>query len=191
MKDLQRCAWAGNEKIYTDYHDNEWGRPIYDDQLLFEFLILDTFQAGLSWITILKKREHFRKAFDQFDAKKIARYDELKFQSLMEDSGIIRNRLKIAAAISNAQAYLRIIEEEGSFSDYIWRFVGGSPKINAPKNMSEVPAFSAESDAMSKDLKKRGFKFVGSTICYAFMQAAGLINDHVVTCFLSEHNNTE
>jgi DNA-3-methyladenine glycosylase I len=191
MEELERCAWAGKEKIYTDYHDNEWGRPIYDDQLLFEFLILDTFQAGLSWITILKKRENFRKAFDYFDAKKIAQYDGTKFQSLMEDTGIIRNRLKIAAAISNAQAYLKIIEEEGSFSDYIWSFVGGIPKINAPKNMSEVPAFSPESDAMSKDLKKRGFKFVGTTICYAFMQAAGLVNDHVKTCFLFKHNDSK
>ena len=183
MEDKIRCAWSDKEAIYTDYHDNEWGRPIYDDQLLFEFLILDSFQAGLSWITILKKRENFRNAFDQFDANKIANYDETKVLLLMLDSGIIRNRLKINAAINNAQAYLEIIEKEGSFSDYLWSFVDGKVKVNHWKNMSEVPATSPESDAMSKDLKKRGFKFVGSTICYAFMQAAGLVNDHVTTCF--------
>ena len=177
------CTWAGTEGIYLDYHNNEWGKPLYDDDELFEFLLLESNQAGLSWITILKKRENFRKAFDNFDAKKIAKYDDVKFQSLMEDAGIIRNRLKIKSAIKNAQLYLDIIESEGSFSKYIWRFVGGKPIINKWKTMQEVPAFTKESDEMSKDLKKRGFKFVGSTICYAFMQATGMVNDHTTDCF--------
>lgn len=178
------CGWVGKDPIYIDYHNNEWGKPIYDDRLLFEFLILDTFQAGLSWITILKKRENFRKAFDQFDAKKIALYGDEKFDSLMDDAGIIRNRLKIKAAIGNAQSYLEIMSEEGGFSKYIWSFVGDKPIVNNWKNLSEVPVSTPESDAMSKDLKKRGFKFVGTTICYAFMQAAGLVNDHTTDCYL-------
>lgn len=178
------CRWVGKDQIYLDYHNNEWGKPIFDDRLLFEFLILDTFQAGLSWITILKKRENFRKAFDQFDALKIASYDEAKFDSLMNDAGIIRNRLKIKAAIGNAHSYLEIMNEEGGFSKYIWSFVGGKPIVNKWKSLSEVPVSTPESDALSKDLKKRGFKFVGTTICYAFMQAAGLVNDHTTDCYL-------
>lgn len=184
MEDQVICAWVGNNPVYIDYHNNEWGKPIYDDRLLFEFLILDTFQAGLSWITILKKRDNFRKAFDNFDAKKIASYDDAKFESLMNDAGIIRNRLKIKAAIGNAKSYLDIMAEEGGFSNYIWSFVGGSPIINNWKKQSEIPVNTPESDAMSKDLKKRGFKFVGTTICYAFMQAAGLVNDHSTDCYL-------
>lgn len=178
------CEWVGDKPIYIDYHNKEWGKPIYDDQLLFEFLILDTFQAGLSWITILNKRENFRKAFDGFDAKKIAVYEHDKFDNLMQDAGIIRNKLKIKATITNSQLYLDILEEYGCFSDYIWQFVGGKPKINHWKTMKDVPVSTQESDAMSKDLKKRGFKFVGSTICYAFMQAAGMVNDHTTDCYL-------
>lgn len=186
MEEQKICAWVGNDPIYIEYHNTEWGKPIYDDQLLFEFLILDTFQAGLSWITILKKRENFRKAFDYFDAKKIANYDEAKFDELMADAGIIRNRLKIKAAIGNAQAYLAIMKEEGGFAKYIWSFVGGKPIINKWNKQSQVPVSTKESDAMSKDLKIRGFKFVGTTICYAFMQAAGMVNDHSTDCFLHE-----
>ena len=177
------CEWVGDKPIYIDYHNNEWGKPIYDDSLLFEFLVLDTFQAGLSWITILNKRNNFRKAFDYFDAEKIALYGQEKFDELMQDAGIIRNKLKIKATITNAQLYLDIVEEYGCFSDYIWQFVGGKPKINKWKKMSDVPVSTPESDAMSKDLKKRGFKFVGSTICYAYMQAAGMVNDHTTDCF--------
>jgi DNA-3-methyladenine glycosylase I len=184
MKDEKVCAWVGKEPVYIDYHQNEWGKPLYDDQILFEFLILESFQAGLSWITILKKRENFRKAFDQFDAKKIAAYNERKIEELMLDAGIIRNRLKINAAIINAQRYLDIMKEDGGFSAYIWSFVGGKPIINQWKTHKEVPASTAESDAMSKDLKKRGFKFVGTTICYAFMQATGMVNDHTTDCFM-------
>jgi len=183
MENKRICAWVNHEQLYIDYHNNEWGRPVYDDQKLFEFLILDTFQAGLSWITILKKRENFRKAFDDFDASKIAEYGEEKVEELMQNAGIIRNRLKINAAISNAKLYLDIAKNEGGFSKYIWSFVGGSPIVNHYQ-YEDIPATSAESDAMSKALKKRGFKFVGSTICYAFMQAAGLINDHSIDCYL-------
>lgn len=186
MKDQIICRWVGKNQIYIDYHNNEWGKPIYDDRLLFEFLILDTFQAGLSWITILKKRDNFRKAFDNFNAEKIAAYDDAKFDSLMNDAGIIRNRLKIKAAIGNANSYLEIMKDEGGFSKYLWSFVGGKPIVNKWKTLGEVPVSTPESDAMSKDLKKRGFKFVGSTICYAFMQAAGLVNDHTVDCYLYE-----
>ena len=178
------CEWVGSDPLYIDYHNNEWGRPVYDDQKLFEYLILDTFQAGLSWLTVLRKRENFRKAFDNFDAVKIAAYHEKKIQELLHNKGIIRNQLKIRAAVSNAQAYLKVKEEYGSFSEYIWRFTGGKPKINHWKHIGEVPASTPESDAMSKDLKKRGFKFVGSTICYAFMQAAGMVNDHTTDCYL-------
>ena len=177
------CAWVGNDPIYIDYHNNEWGKPLYDDQKLFEFLLLESFQAGLSWITILKKRENFRQAFDNFNAQKIALYNEDKFERLIQDAGIIRNRLKINSAIKNAQLYLDIIEEQGSFSKYIWSFVGGKPIINRWKSFSDIPVSTAESDAMSKDLKKRGFKFVGTTICYAFMQATGMVNDHTTDCF--------
>jgi DNA-3-methyladenine glycosylase I len=183
------CDWVGDNQIYLDYHKDEWGKPILDDRLLFEFLLLDTFQAGLSWITILKKRDNFREAFDNFDANKIAAYDEAKFDSLMNNAGIIRNRLKIKAAIGNAQIYLEIMQEEGGFSKYIWSFVGGKTIKNNWINKSDVPVSTAESDAMSKDLKKRGFKFVGTTICYAFMQAAGLVNDHTTDCYLHKKYN--
>ena len=177
-----RCAWVGTDPIYIDYHDNEWGKPVYDDQLLFQKLILDGFQAGLSWITVLKKRDNFIKAFDNFDADKIAKYDEVKVQELLNNAGIIRNKLKVRATIINAQAYLKL-KEEISFSDFLWSFVGGKTKVNQCKNMEDIPASTPESDAMSKALKKHGFKFVGSTICYAFMQAVGMVNDHTVDCF--------
>ncbi|MCP4656982.1 MAG: DNA-3-methyladenine glycosylase I [bacterium] len=179
----KRCAWAGDDPLYVDYHDREWGVPVHDDRLLFEFLILEGAQAGLSWITILKKRENYRRAFDDFDAERIARYREAKVRKLLADSGIVRNRLKIRSAIGNAQAFLAVREEFGSFDRFIWRFVGGRPKQNAWKSLSEIPATTAESDAMSKELKRRGFKFVGPTICYAFMQAVGMVNDHTVDCF--------
>jgi DNA-3-methyladenine glycosylase I len=178
----KRCAWPTTDLDIT-YHDAEWGAPVHDDRVLFEFLILEGAQAGLSWSTILKKRENYRKAFDNFDAKKIARYDEKKVAKLLADVGIVRNRLKIAATIRNAQAFLDVQKEFGSFDRYIWQFVGGKPIVNRRKSLSEVPARTPESDAMSKDLLKRGFKFVGSTICYAFMQAVGMVNDHTVDCF--------
>lgn len=165
------------------YHDEEWGVPVHDDRTLFEFLILEGAQAGLSWSTILNKREHYRSAFDRFDPKCVARYDRRKIKQLLADAGIVRNKLKIAAAVENAKAFLRVQEEFGSFDRYIWQFVSGKPKVNVPRSMKQVPARTAESDAMSKDLKKRGFKFVGSTICYAFMQAVGMVNDHTVDCF--------
>ncbi len=183
MSELHRCGWAGNDPLYIRYHDEEWGVPIYDDQQLFEFLILEGAQAGLSWITILRKREGYRRAFDGFDAAKIARYDDHKVAELLNDSGIVRNRLKIGAAITNAKAYLDLRQREGTFSDFIWGFVDGKPKINAWPSMKDVPANTPQSDAMCKALKKRGFKFVGTTICYAFMQAAGLVNDHITPCF--------
>ncbi|MCH7738245.1 MAG: DNA-3-methyladenine glycosylase I [Chloroflexi bacterium] len=179
---MDRCDWAGSELMIT-YHDEEWGVPLHDDRLLFEFLILEGAQAGLSWNTILNKRQNYRLAFDNFDALAISRYGDAKVQSLLADEGIIRNRLKIAAAIGNAQAYLKVVQEAGSFDSYIWGFVGGSPMTNARRSMSEVPSTTGESDAMSKDLKNRGFKFVGSTICYAYMQATGMVNDHTVDCF--------
>ena len=178
-----RCGWAGDDPLYIQYHDEEWGVPIYDDQQLFEFLILEGAQAGLSWITILRKREGYRRAFDGFDAEKIAGYDEQKVAQLLSDPGIVRNRLKVGAAIGNARAYLDLRQSEGDFSDFIWSFVDGKPIINAWPSMKEVPANTPQSDAMSKALKKRGFKFVGTTICYAFMQAAGLVNDHITPCF--------
>jgi len=177
-----RCSWAKND-LAIAYHDAEWGVPQHDDQKLFEFLILEGAQAGLSWDTILRKRENYRAAFDNFDFTKIARYDEKKVAELLNNEGIIRNRLKIASAISNAKSYLKIRQEFGSFDKYIWSFVGGKPLENARKDMSEVPAKTEISDAMSKDLKKRGFNFVGSTIMYAFMQACGLVNDHLVSWF--------
>ncbi len=181
---MKRCEWAtGVEPLYVTYHDKEWGIPVFDDRKLFEMLILEGVQAGLSWITILKKRENYRKAFDYFDAEKIARYSEHKHASLMNDAGIVRNRLKINAAIVNAQCYLAVLEDYPDFSSYLWQFVDGEPVRNQWKSMQEMPVSSGESDAMSKALKKRGFKFVGPTICYAFMQAVGMVNDHTTDCF--------
>jgi DNA-3-methyladenine glycosylase I len=177
-----RCAWASNE-LSIPYHDREWGVPQHNDQVLFEFLILEGAQAGLSWDTILRKRENYRAAFDGFDAQKIARYDRRKTQRLLRDEGIVRNRLKIASAIRNARAFLAVQEEFGSFDRYIWRFVGGKPLVNSRRWGKKIPARTSQSDLMSKDLKKRGFNFVGSTICYAFMQATGMVNDHAVECF--------
>ncbi|VBB05898.1 methyladenine glycosylase [Lucifera butyrica] len=181
-----RCAWAGDDELYIRYHDREWGIPVYDDNRLFEMLILEGMQAGLSWITVLRKRDHFRKVFDGFDALKISQYDEKKIEELVNDPGIIRNRLKIRAAIQNAGCFLEIQQTHGSFSRFIWQFVDGEPRQNAWRSLPEVPAKTAESDRMSRELKKRGFKFVGSTICYAFMQAVGMVNDHVVDCFRYE-----
>jgi len=179
---LTRCPWATNDRAVL-YHDKEWGVPSHDDRHLFEFLILEGAQAGLSWDTILRKRENYRAALSQFDPKRIARYDQRKIAALMNDPGIIRNQLKVHSAISNAQAFLKIQKEFGSFDRYIWQFVEGKPRVNSFRAMQQIPARTADSDAMSKDLKKRGFNFVGSTICYAFMQAVGLVNDHLVTCF--------
>lgn len=178
-----RCKWCLGHPLMIDYHDLEWGVPLHDDKKLFEFLILDAFQAGLSWMTIVKKRENFRKAFDNFDYQKIAYYNQQKTDELMADAGIIRNKLKIQATITNAIAFIKIQNEFGSFDEYIWQFTAGIPIINCWAKMEEIPARTSASDAMSKDLKKRGFKFVGSTICYAFMQAAGLVNDHTINCF--------
>jgi len=180
---MNRCAWCGEDPLYVNYHDTEWGVPVFDDQKIFEYLILETFQAGLSWITVLKKRENFRKAFDNFDYLKIAAYDEKKLESLINDAGIIRNRLKIKASVINAQNFIKVQNEFGSFAKYIWGYVNHQPLINHWKNMSELPATSAISDQLSKDLKKRGFKFVGSTVIYAHMQATGMVNDHVTDCF--------
>jgi DNA-3-methyladenine glycosylase I len=177
-----RCAWARND-LAIQYHDEEWGVPVHDDQRLFEFLVLEGAQAGLSWDTILKKREHYRLAFDEFDAARIARYKQRKIVRLLADPGIVRNRLKIASAVQNARAFTKIQEQAGSFDRYIWQFVDGRPRTNAWKSLRQVPARTPQSDAMSKDLQKRGFNFVGSTICYAFMQAVGMVNDHVVDCF--------
>lgn len=178
-----RCSWCGNDPLYMDYHDKEWGLAIYDDQRLFEFLILETFQAGLSWITVLRKRENFRLAFDNFDYQKIGSYDEKKYEELLLNKGIIRNKLKIKAAISNANAFMEVQNEFGSFSNYIWKFSDGRPIVNQRENLQDVPATTPLSDSISKDLKKRGFKFVGSTVVYAFMQATGIVNDHVTSCF--------
>jgi DNA-3-methyladenine glycosylase I len=178
-----RCEWCGDDPLYVDYHDKEWGVPLVDDRRLFEMLILEGAQAGLSWITILRKRDGYRSAFDGFDAEKIARYTGRRVESLLKNPGIVRNRLKVAATVSNARAFLDILESEPSFSDYIWQFVDGRPVVNRWKTVSEVPASTAQSDAMSRDLKKRGFRFVGTTICYAFMQATGMVNDHVTSCF--------
>ncbi|REE27769.1 DNA-3-methyladenine glycosylase I [Winogradskyella pacifica] len=178
-----RCGWCVGDPLYEAYHDEEWGVPVYDDARLFEFLILETFQAGLSWITVLKKRENFRKAFDNFDYKKIVNYDASKVEDLLQDAGIIRNKLKVNATISNAQAFMKIQEEFGSFSKYIWNFVDGTPIKNKVKIYKEAPANTPLSDTISKDLKKRGFKFVGSTVIYAQMQATGMVNDHEVSCF--------
>ena len=182
QKAIERCPWCESSDLYRAYHDEEWGVPERDDRALFAKLILDGAQAGLSWITILKKRDNYYRAFDDFDPVKMARYGEKKVQDLLADPGIVRNKLKIAAAIGNAKAYLKLKEEFGSFSDFLWQFTGGRPKINKHRSLSDVPARTAESDAMSKALLQRGFKFVGSTICYAFMQAVGMVNDHLVTC---------
>ncbi len=179
----QRCGWPGEDALYQRYHDTEWGVPLHDDRALFEFLILEGAQAGLSWITILRKRENYRAAFDGFDAQRIARYDAGKIASLLQDAGIVRNRLKLAAAVSNAQKFLEVQEEFGSFDSFIWRFVDGLPKQNKWRRLDQIPASTPQSDAMSKELKRRGFKFVGSTICYAHMQATGMVNDHTTDCF--------
>ncbi len=178
-----RCNWTTSDSLYVDYHDKEWGIPVHDDKLLFEFLILEGAQAGLSWITILRKRENYRKAFNNFEPAKISGYSDKKVEKLLNNSGIIRNKLKIYAAIQNAKSFLEVQKEFGSFDKYIWQFVNGKPKINKWKSLKDVPAKTPESDLMSKDLRKRGFKFVGSTICYAFMQAVGMVNDHITDCF--------
>jgi len=183
--ELTRCPWASND-LSIRYHDEEWGKPIHDDRTLFEFLILEGAQAGLSWDTILKKRENYRTAFDNFDPPKIARYDRRKMHTLMNNPGIIRNRLKIASAIKNAKAFLKVQDEFGSFDAYIWQFTAGAPIVNARRSMKQIPAHTPESDAVSKALKKRGFSFVGTTICYAFMQAVGMVNDHLTNCFRYE-----
>lgn len=183
----KRCHWCEGDELYMAYHDDEWGKPVFDDKTLFEFLLLETFQAGLSWITILRKRENFRCAFDDFDYEKIADYSEEKIQELLLDAGIVRNKLKVRSAVNNAQAFLKIQEEFGSFSKYIWGFVDGKPIQNTWETKEKVPATTPLSDKISKDLKKRGFKFVGSTVIYAHMQATGMVNDHVVDCFL--HKN--
>lgn len=180
---LPRCAWAGSDPLYLAYHDREWGVPVHDDRLLFEFLILEGAQAGLSWITILRKREHYRAAFAGFDPSAVARFDRPKVAALLADPGIVRNRLKVESALTNARAFLAIQEEFGSFASYQWRFVDGRPIRNAWNTMQEIPASTPVSDAMSLDLKKRGFRFVGSTICYSHMQAVGMVNDHTVDCF--------
>jgi DNA-3-methyladenine glycosylase I len=185
MSDKKRCAWAGEDPLYCAYHDEEWGVPVHDDQRLFEFLILEGAQAGLSWITVLRKRENYRKAFSGFDPIKVARFDQARRDRLMQNEGIIRNRLKIESAVINAKAFLAVQKEFGSFDAYIWTFVGGKPLLNSRLSLQDLPASTPESDAMSKDLKKRGFKFVGSTICYAFMQACGLVNDHLADCHLA------
>jgi DNA-3-methyladenine glycosylase I len=188
MTAKQRCAWATSDPLYLAYHDREWGRPVHDDDRLFEMLILEGAQAGLSWITVLKKRENYRKAFDRFDARKIAHYDRQKVIALMQDAGIVRNRAKIEAAIGNAKAFLAVQRELGSFDSYLWSFTGGRTLRTPRRGANSVVASTAESDAMSKDLKRRGFKFVGSTICYALMQACGLVDDHQKGCFLSRRS---
>ncbi|HUU28184.1 MAG TPA: DNA-3-methyladenine glycosylase I [archaeon] len=178
-----RCSWVPDDPLYIDYHDREWGVPVHDDRKIFEMLTLESAQAGLSWITVLRKRENYRAAFDNFDPAKVALYDEARLRLLLVDPGLIRNRLKIKAAIGNARAFLTVQEEFGSFDSYVWRFTGGRPKINSWKTVSQIPASTAESDALSKDLKARGFRFVGSTIVYSHMQATGMVNDHTVDCF--------
>jgi len=183
MKTPTRCPWCLSHPVMTAYHDTEWGVPLHDDRKLFAFIVLDAAQAGLSWRTVLLKRENYRRAFDNFDAAKIARYTDRRVARLLADPGIIRNRLKVHSAINNARQFLSVQEEFGSFDRYIWQFVGGAPRVNKFRAQGDLPAKTTESDAMSKDLKARGFKFVGSTICYAFMQAAGLVNDHLLDCF--------
>ena len=186
---LNRCPWCESDPLYVKYHDEEWGIPVYDDRVLFEFLTLESAQAGLSWLTVLKKRENYRNAFADFDPVKVARFSMTKVEKLMNDPGIVRNRLKIMAAISNAKLFLKIQEEFGSFSKYSWGFVGNKPMVNKRKSMKDVPATTPESDALSKDLKKRGFKFTGSTIIYAHMQATGMVNDHLDGCFRKRASN--
>ena len=178
-----RCAWCEKDDLYRNYHDEEWGRPVYDDETIFEFLVLESFQAGLSWYTILKKRDNFREAFDDFNYTKVANYSTEKVEELMNNAGIVRNKLKILATINNAKQFLEVQKEFGSFSKYLWSFVDGKPIINHPKTLKDVPATTEISDALSKDLKKRGFKFLGSTVVYAFMQATGMVNDHLVGCY--------
>lgn len=179
-----RCPWSTSDPLYLLYHDREWGRPVHDDRKLFEMLILEGAQAGLSWITILKKRQNYRRAFDGFDPRKVSRYTRTKIRSLLNNKGIVRNRLKIEAAVTNARAFLAVQEEFGSFDRYIWQFTGGKPIVNRRRSIRQIPASTRESDAMSKDLKKRGFRFVGSTICYAFMQAVGMVDDHLLGCWV-------
>ncbi|MCL2376399.1 MAG: DNA-3-methyladenine glycosylase I [Defluviitaleaceae bacterium] len=186
MDERIRCSWAGEDPIYVDYHDNEWGRPVHDDGKLFEMLILEGMQAGLSWITVLKKRENFRAAFDGFDPKKIVMYDDVKVAELMANEGIIRNRLKINGAIINARLFLEVVEKHGSFDKFIWSYVDYKPIIGRPEKLEDIPATTPLSDKISKDLKKMGFKFVGSTIIYAYMQATGMVNDHMTNCFLCD-----
>lgn len=180
---MKRCPWPGDNPLMIEYHDEEWGVPEHNDRKLFEFLVLEGAQAGLSWRTVLNKRENYRKVFHQFDPEKVARYGQKKIQALLADPGIIRNKLKVNAAVNNAQRFLKVQEEFGSFSKYMWQFVDGKPIVNKFRSLSELPASTKESDAMSEDLKKRGFKFVGSTICYAHMQGVGMVNDHLVNCF--------
>ena len=179
----KRCQWCGDDPLYVRYHDEEWGVPLHDDQKLFELLMLEGAQAGLSWITVLRKRENYRAAFDNFDPHKMVRYNRKKIERLLINPGIVRNRLKVESAVTNARAYLKAVEEHGSFDNYIWQFVDGKPTRNKVRLMSDIQTSTPISDQMSKDLKKRGFKFIGSTICYAFMQASGMVNDHMVTCF--------
>lgn len=191
MGKINRCGWAGSDPVYIAYHDNEWGRPEHDDRKLFEMLILEGMQAGLSWITILKKRGNFRRAFDNFDPEKIAEYGDKKIAALLEDKGIIRNRLKISAAVANAKAFLKIQNEYGSFDKFIWSYVDNFPIVNRPKTLADVPASTPLSDKISADLKKRGFKFVGTTIIYSFMQAVGMVDDHLVSCFCHSDNRRD
>lgn len=179
----KRCGWCGSDPVYVAYHDREWGVPVHEDRRLFEFLVLEGAQAGLSWLTVLKKREHYRKVFDRFDPVKVARYGPAKVRKLLSDAGIIRNRLKIASAIENAKAFLRVQKEFGSFDRYLWQFTGGKPLRDRRRSLKDIPVRTDLSDVLSRDLKLRGFRFVGSTICYAFMQAVGLVNDHVTGCF--------
>ncbi len=183
MSQRSRCAWVGDDPLYRDYHDNEWGVPCRDDRALFELLTLEGAQAGLSWITILRKRENYRRLFDGFEAEKIARYTPKRIERLLQAPGIVRNRLKVESTVSNARAFLRLQQEPGGFSEFVWQFVDGEPIRNRPRSLQEVPASTVQSDALSKALKQRGFRFVGTTICYAFMQAAGLVDDHTVDCF--------
>ncbi len=182
MSEIVRCGWCEKDDLYRDYHDSEWGSPVYDDETIFEFLILESFQAGLSWYTILKKRDSFRKAFDKFNYKKIAKYDDQKIEALMQDEGIVRNRLKVLATINNAKAFMEVQKEFGSFSKYMWDFVGGKPIDNKPNSLKDVPATTEISDRLAKDFKKRGFKFLGPTVVYAHMQATGMVNDHILDC---------
>lgn len=181
-----RCGWSTSDPLYISYHDNEWGVPVHNDRKLFEMLILEGAQAGLSWITILRKRQNYRRAFDNFNPLRVSRYDSKKIRQLLKNEGIIRNRLKVESTVSNAKAFISVQKEFGSFDSYIWQFVKGTPRTIGRKSLKQIPASTSESDAMSKDLKKRGFRFVGSTICYAFMQAVGMVNDHVTSCFRHE-----